>query len=222
MVRIQQKVSGVEKGSSFGAWKVLGVPFSIGVSHFYVVAQCECGRVSVVRCSSLGSGGTNQCYSCGPRQGATKHGDAVDGRVCRLYGIRSSMLKRCYGTYHKYYRNYGGRGISVCQEWRDSYEAFRDWALANGYEDGLTLDRRDNSGNYEPGNCRWVTYRENSRNTRVNRIVKAFGVEKCVADWADDVRCAVKGATLLSRLNNGWPPEEAISIPTKQKRKLCV
>lgn len=224
MVRIKQVSNGVEKGQQIGSWKVLGHPFSIGVTKMYVVVRCDCGEVSVVRCGSLKYGGSSKCASCGSREGATRHGDAADGRVSRLYEIYWGMKKRCYGEYHPHYHNYGGRGISVCKEWLGSYEAFREWALANGYADGLELDRRENDGNYEPGNCRWITRKRNSRNKRTNRLVTAFEVTKCLVEWAEDARCVVSKCTLTKRLNEGWNPESAILLPAKRIRikQTCV
>jgi hypothetical protein len=221
MFRVMQSSSGVEKGNVYGKWLVLGCPFKVGTKDAYVVCKCKCGTVSAVRCGSLSRGGSNQCLACNGRDVLTRHGGAAPGRVERLYEIRWGMLKRCYGEYHMHYHNYGGRGIGVCDEWRESYESFRDWAKSNGYQDGLTLDRINNDGNYEPSNCRWVTYERNCRNTRRNVLVGAFGVSKCVADWADDARCVVARETLRQRLRNGWKPEEAITTPSKGKR-LCV
>lgn len=78
------------------------------------------------------------------------------------------MTQRCYYEKHAAYKDYGGRGIQICDEWLDDYKAFRSWALENGYRDGLTIDRIDHDGNYEPGNCRWVSRARQMRNIRTN------------------------------------------------------
>jgi hypothetical protein len=138
------------------------------------------------------------------------HGD--DGT--RLHTIWAGVISRCEDRGHSAYQHYGGRGISICAEWRGSYVAFRDWALANGYAAGLELDRKENSGNYGPGNCRWATRKQNMRNRRGNVMVSAFGEVKTIADWVDDERCSVEYDTLRQRIKRyGWKAEDAILTP---------
>ena len=124
------------------------------------------------------------------------------------------MKARCYYSSRPQFKDWGGRGIRVCATWKKDYVVFKEWALANGYQDGLTLDRTDNNSNYTPENCRWVTRKENSRNTRTNKIIAAFGEEKPLAAWADDMRCRVSYATLVYRVLKGWNPEVAIKQAT--------
>lgn len=103
----------------------------------------------------------------------------------KLGRIYDGMKQRCYNPKRDNYERYGGRGIRVCDEWLESSTPFIKWALENGYEDGLQLDRIDNSGNYEPSNCRWVTPKNNSRNTRRSKHLTLNGETKTVAEWCE-------------------------------------
>lgn len=102
----------------------------------------------------------------------------------RLYLVWSTMIHRCEDEKREKYKDYGGRGIKVCEEWHD-VNCFMDWAFANGYKAGTQLDRIDNDGNYEPSNCRWVTPKENSRNRRNTVYLTIDGETKCVAEWCE-------------------------------------
>src|SRR5688572_6768685 len=102
----------------------------------------------------------------------------------RLRNIWDGMRRRCANQKHTAYRHYGGRGIGVCPAW-ESFDAFRDWAQANGYSDDLSIDRIDNNGNYEPGNCRWATAKQQQRNTRRNVVLHHDGVSLCRKAWVE-------------------------------------
>ncbi len=145
------------------------------------------------------------------------------GTHTRLHKTWIGMNRRCYDKTDNSYKYYGARGIVVCEEWRNSFIKFREWALANGYSDNLTIDRKDNDGNYEPSNCRWVTIKEQNRNTRNNRVMEAFGERKCLADWADDKRCVVEYCQLYHRVKK-WTGhitnEQILTLPSDTKRKL--
>lgn len=131
-----------------------------------------------------------------------------NGKMTKLYRVWSSMKERCANPNNKRFQRYGGRGISVCQEWLD-FATFRAWALASGYADGRTIDRVDNDGNYEPGNCRWTTRREQNRNYSRNRMLTFRGKTQCVKDWA--LELGINNATILFRLKSGKTTEEALT-----------
>ena len=111
-----------------------------------------------------------------------KHGAYC--RNMRLYSVWSTMIHRCEDPKREKYKDYGKRGISVCEEWHDP-NAFMDWAFENGYSDGLQLDRVNNDGNYCPDNCRWVTPKNNSRNRRNTVFLSVQGETKSVAEWCE-------------------------------------
>ena len=135
-----------------------------------------------------------------------------------LYKCWLNMRQRCINTNNTDYFMYGARGISICQEWINSFESFRDWALANGWKNRLEIDRIDNDGNYCPENCRWVTRKTNSRNTRRGRYYTIKDEARCLSEW-----CEIYGAsfeTVKSRVYSlGWSIEDALTIPKGERRK---
>lgn len=144
-----------------------------------------------------------------------KHGDRPKGKKVRLYNIWSHMCERCNNPNFIHFRQYGGRGISVCSEWLESYESFKKWALANGYQDGLTLDRIDNNGDYTPSNCRWATPKEQANNRRTNRMLTYNGEIHNIEGW-----CYITGLPrhiVDGRLRRGWSVEKTLSTPVLTK-----
>lgn len=172
------------------------------------LCRCDCGTEKLIRGGSLRRESTKGCRRCRRYPGPI-HG-CVGTKVHRAW---AGMIQRCCNPNCREYPYYGGRGIAVCEEWRQSFEAFRDWALANGFADDLTLDRRDNMSGYSPGNCRWTTKKVQARNRRSNRIVEWRGERLSVAELAE--RTGVKQHTLHRRINSGWPLERAIIPPSR-------
>lgn len=126
----------------------------------------------------------------------------------RLFGIWRGMIGRCNQPNNTIFRYYGAKGIRVCEEWSE-YIPFRDWALSHGYSEDLSLDRIDVNGDYEPGNCRWATKKEQANNTTANVYVEYCGERKTLAEWAD--YAGLKYHTFYCRLRRGWPFEKALT-----------
>jgi len=123
-----------------------------------------------------------------------------------LYRTWNHMKQRCINPNVKEYKNYGGRGISVCKEWKNDFKAFYNWAMDNGYKSNLTIDRIDNNQGYYPNNCRWATNKEQQRNTRHNHLITYKGKTYCITEWAEILNINV--STLYCRLKRNWSVEK--------------
>ena len=127
----------------------------------------------------------------------------------RLYRTYHDMIARCYRPTAQKYKYYGAKGITVCEEWRESYQTFYEWAVQSGYKEGLQIDRIDNSKGYCPENCRWADKVTQENNKTTNRWVDLNGETHTLAEWARIY--PIKPATLRQRLNKGWSPELALT-----------
>lgn len=202
----------IRPGDLFGRWRVVGEP--IGGK---VLCRCECGVERTVTTWTLRGGRSESCgcarreasaASC--RERSTTHG------MYRTPTNNSwaSMIKRCNDPNQKSYANYGGRGIAVCDRWR-TFERF----LADmGERPSLkhSIDRIDRNGNYEPGNCRWATAKEQARNRRTSRVVEVAGVSATLAEWQE--RSGIGALTIRARLDRGWSAAEAVTVPAGGRR----
>lgn len=122
--------------------------------------MCDCGTVAYVDGRKLKNGHTKSC-GCIRKDGTKKPSYSHGLHKTRLYRIWSNMKTRCFNPNADNYEFYGGRGITICKEWLHDFQAFYDWAMGNGYKDGLTIDRKDSDCNYSPQNCQWITLSEN-------------------------------------------------------------
>lgn len=153
---------------------------------------------------------------CSARLKAYRKRNGADGRSkTRLHSIWAGMKERCLSPGSHAYALYGGRGITVCDEWRNSFDAFRDWALTHGYSEDLSIDRIDVDGDYCPENCRWADAITQSNNTRCNHMLTYSGRTMSVSRWA--VEIGISRGTLVSRLSAGWSVQQAIETPVEHK-----
>lgn len=164
--------------------------------------QCECGNVCVVRSDHLKSGHTTSC-GCNKiiitshRKSGTK-----------LYHRYDRIKERCYNANNVNYKNYGGRGIIMCDEWKNDFMNFYDWAMNNGYRDTLTIDRIDVNGNYEPSNCRWITIKEQQNNKTNNVYLTCDGKTQTIAQWSNEL--GISYSTIHARYKRGLSSYECL------------
>ena len=175
--------------------------------------KCDCGNTSVVAASDL-----KKTKSCGCLKAKsliernTTHGQSKS----HLYKVWAGMKQRCENPSSKRYLDYGGRGISLCSEWRN-FISFFEWAKTHGYQVGLDIDRIDNNGNYSPENCRFVTRAKNNRNKRSNAMVEFSGSVKPLVEWSEQFGIDPKIA--WKRLNRGWSAEETFLLPVGTRKR---
>lgn len=172
----------------------------------YWNCKCDCGNLTQVRGCDLRNG---HIKSCGCLQ--KKHGLAKT----RIYVAWHHMIQRCYYSNCKAYENYGARGISICDDWKNDFMNFYNWSMNNGYQDNLSIDRINVNGNYEPNNCRWADDFTQRRNKRNNKYFCINGDMKTITDWAKQY--GIKSNVVRERIKKGWSIEDALNIPVKEK-----
>lgn len=199
-------------GQKFGSLTAIRRAGNQG-KHVLWEFQCDCGKTTVALGINVRSGKIKSCgchrYDKG-REQLTTHGLSNT----RLHGIWKTMRQRCNNPNNPSYPNYGGRGISICPEW-DDFKCFYDWAMLNGYKDGLQIDRINNNGNYCPENCRWADEKIQSNNRRSNTWLECRGERHTVAEWSD--LTGIKQSTILVRMTKyGWSVEQALFTPVRK------
>lgn len=208
-------------GDVFGRLTLTGVTYIKEANNKrvrMVEAKCECGVIRDYIFDLVRRGDSRSC-GCLLKDSLkdSPHAKTHGLRHHPLYTIYRGMKERCYRPKSISYPNYGARGIIICPEWLKDFKVFFDWAIGNGWRHGFDIDRIDNDGIYEPGNCRFVTDKVSSRNRRSNVNITAFGETKCVMAWIDDARCKVTYGGLMNRLTrdkSDWPDvEKAITTP---------
>ena len=176
------------------------------------MCKCDCGAYIKVAASKLRNAHTRSC-GCLVTDTIGSLNKTYGMSKSRLHYIWGNMKSRCYNPNNAHYVDYGGRGITICDVWRNDFTAFVDWAYGSGYAADLSIDRVNNDGNYEPGNCRWATAKEQANNRRSSKLHLFRGEEKSISEWG---RIYGQNAhTVLYRIRHGWSLEDAL---TRQSR----
>ena len=160
------------------------------------LCRCDCGKEIVVASNNLTRGHTQSCGCIRKEKQFFIHGL----RHTKIYNVWNNIRQRCNNPNVKCYSRYGGRGIKVCNEWQNDFLTFYEWAIQNGYKEGLSIDRIDNNGNYEPCNCRWVDNKTQSNNRRSNHFITYNGETHTVAEWSR--KTGIKSTTLFERIKH--------------------
>ena len=175
--------------------------------------QCDCGKIIYENAIYLKNGRRKSC-GCLNRQRliqiATKHNLSKT----RVYKCWIAIKKRCFNSNCDIYPLYGGRGITMCDEWKNDFLSFYNWSMQNGYKDTLTIDRIDNNGNYEPSNCRWTNWITQNNNRRNNHLITYNDKTLSLSQWAKEYD--INLSTFTNRIRRGWSIEKALTTPPRK------
>lgn len=201
----------IRPGQRYGRYVVVSTYRRIGTYRYFALCQCDCASErKYVPTASLRNGSAQSC-GCLHKERVTKHG----AWGTPLFRVWQGMMSRCYHVPDKRYKDYGGRGITVCDRWHDVNAFIAD--TSEGYHRGLQIDRVDNNKGYFKENCRWATRSEQARNKRSNVNLTLNGETLCVAEWSR--KLGIKYGTLIDRVYNGWSAERALTTPTMSTKE---
>lgn len=174
---------------------------------------CDCGNEALVKRSYLTTGGTKSCgclasemHSELAKKAFTTNGYSCNKKYSRLYRTWNAMIDRCHNNKCHNYKNYGGRGIKICDEWLNNFKTFYDWAIKNGYQKNLTIERIDVNGNYEPSNCCWITKGEQGYNKTNTVYITIDGVKRSLREWS--IISGLSKSLIYNRLKRGYTGNE--------------
>ena len=196
-------------GQHIGKLTVLSRAENDGHGNACWYCVCDCGNTVTIRGAHLRSGNTRSC-GCLEKEADNKRNYRHGKWSSRIYRIYYHMRDRCYNRNSVSYPFYGGRGISISKEW-NTFEKFYSWAIESGYTDQMTIDRINVHNGYSPENCRWIPIEEQASNTTRSHTITIGSESKTVNEWAQET--GLNRSTILSRLKNGWSPEDAVLKP---------
>ena len=201
-------------GKKFNRWTVIERASNGNANQIRWLCKCDCGNTKIVIEQSLKNGRSKSCgcflkeearKRCFESKRFLKHGLSKDKKYARIMNIYQGMKDRCYKPTKSNYLYYGGRGIKICEEWLDKENGlmkFYIWAINNGYEDNLTIERIDKNGNYSPDNCKWATFEEQANNKRNNHLITYNGETHTIAEWSKILN--IPYCTLFDRLKRKY------------------
>lgn len=210
-MRIKPRLPRLTKGTTYGRWTIIGVPIKEN-SKWSVECRCACGVVKIVSSCVLLNRHASPNISCGcyRRERITAVSTTHGLSKSPAFNVWNAIMQRCYNQNHKYYKDYGGRGITVSKSWH-KFETFYQDMWPRPYAKA-TIDRKYNSKGYSKANCRWTTQQEQCNNRRSNRRLTIKGKTLTAAQWA---RESGVGITLYLRLKRGWSPVDAVTTPLR-------
>jgi len=199
-------------GQKFGKWTVLK-RVKENSKRVKYLCRCECGAEHIVLGTTLSSGESTKCKKCGYKYAIHYIHNMSN---TRLYTIWVDMKSRCNKNTSKVYKYYGGKGVKVCNEWSSDFMNFYNWAITNGYQDHLTIDRIDVNGNYEPANCRWITKQEQANNKTTNHFITYNGETHTIKQWSNIT--GLSQEVIFGRIvRYKWAVERALTEPLNKK-----
>lgn len=199
-------------GKRFGKLVVVELD-SIKDGESYWRCECDCGNDVIVSRGHLKSGITKSC-GCMHKEVMVKRNTTHGLTNTRLFKIWQGILNRCNNVHSKFYYRYGGRGIKVCDEWKDNFMSFYNWSMENGYKDDLTIDRIEVNGDYEPNNCQWTTRKEQARNTSRNIKILVDGQE--LTTWEIEKEYNIPMDIVRERYYRGWSGNRIVNTPVRK------
>lgn len=195
-------------GKKFGKLEVIKRMGTDKFKHSTWLCKCDCGKIKIISANNLQKGTTKSC-GCLAKELLSKKMTKHNMYGTRIYRIWLRMKNRCNNSNDEHYKNYGNRGIKVCNEWnnnKNGFTNFYNWATNNGYKDDLTIDRINVNGNYEPSNCRWITMFEQQSNKRTNCFIEYYGKKYTVSQLSRLLN--INKTTLRNRIKCNWKEEE--------------
>ena len=211
-------------GHKFGRLTVLRRAENDKYGQAQWLCQCDCGNMVIIPGYRIRSGGSKSCGCLRAevsQKKAKTHGLSrdINHKQTRLYRIYTGIKNRCMNKRSPDYPNYGGRGVSVCEEWISDFKSFHDWAMSNGYANNLSIDRIDPNGNYEPNNCRWVQNKVQARNKKDTLYLTYKGETRPLSEWAEIKN--IPYPTLHYRFKSGWTANEILNIGVNHGNKIA-